>query len=260
MKRKKSCNMKQKLFTLIELLVVIAIIAILAALLLPALNQVKSKAESMMCLNNHRQVSLGSAFYMNDFDYMIIPKSGSGDPNSGGAKDDRSVWGLCRDYKLPLKIVDCPLWKGGISKTYKSAWDIPGTAYIQSYGPVVNQYLSLDRKTDAAYPFRASRITRPSFKLFMTDGQDGVAYICSSSTKGACASAYVAKMVARHERFTIAPVAYADGHCITVKVPYQLGKTVMSKENALDTDSYFGGLYSDMGGIGRIYSGDIRWP
>jgi len=58
--------MKKKNFTLIELLVVIAIIAILAAILLPALQSARARAQSSSCVSNLNNLGKSANMYLND--------------------------------------------------------------------------------------------------------------------------------------------------------------------------------------------------
>ena len=60
-------------FTLLELLVVIAVIGILAALLLPAINRAKSKAQAAACLSNLKQFGVAFDLYAGDHNDGVLP-------------------------------------------------------------------------------------------------------------------------------------------------------------------------------------------
>src|ERR1051326_2554031 len=75
-------------FTLIELLVVIAIIAILAAILFPVFARAREQARRSACLSNMKQIGLGLAMYLQDYDQTFPP----GGPKSWEAKkNDRNL-------------------------------------------------------------------------------------------------------------------------------------------------------------------------
>lgn len=106
----------KRAFTLIELLVVIAIIAILAAILFPVFSQAKAAAKTSVCMSNMKQMGLATQMYVNDYDDLMLFRSGWVNSRSGNTKligtgdssNHYKWWNLLSPYIKNIGILQCP--------------------------------------------------------------------------------------------------------------------------------------------------------
>src|SRR6185295_16771686 len=94
---------------------------ILAAMLLPALARAKERAHRIGCINNLKQMGLGSMMYAGDYNGHLSMNSwsmaGQGPNSDRNGSDDDLNW-LYPNYVKALKSFTCP----STQNTIKNVW------------------------------------------------------------------------------------------------------------------------------------------
>jgi prepilin-type N-terminal cleavage/methylation domain-containing protein/prepilin-type processing-associated H-X9-DG protein len=120
---------KVRAFTLIELLVVIAIIGILAAMLLPALNRARQRANAANCLGTMHQWALALNMYNDDWNDYYPYVGDANDPCDAG---DTWAWYNILPPYIGQKTL-CQLYNAGTPptpRTGRSIWICPSATNV----------------------------------------------------------------------------------------------------------------------------------
>src|SRR5207249_2275914 len=217
---------KQNAFTLIELLVVIAILGILAAMLFPALSRAKARAQGIVCLNNHKQLTLAWSMYVEENNDWFVPNNPwwhYSNTNSWALGDMRygKPAGTNIDYVLGAHQGSLgPYVK--TAKTFKCPTDrsvtalADGNSYprVRSYS--MNAYIGVgepaDRGIDATFLKRADLHKFPGPELFVfTDVHEDFVDDCGFWVgRDVNIEMWGNVPASRHNRSGV--LAYTDGH------------------------------------------------
>ena len=241
-------------FTLIELLVVIAIIAILAAILLPALQSARERAQSSSCLNNIKQVGVVAQGYVNDNrNFWWSPAAITAPDRYGRGVATNYGWGwtyaLIRSKLLPMPTTEkatmapprafyqCPAEK----LTALGNWQCNSGYGLSAYGSIYANNGDTNHGYNlAAATFTTECYTSGGTKLsseVSTSPSSRIWFSCSRSSKGFQVERIYSQTTASSGGPTGAPNMVHGGRCNILTIAGS-GHTI----SADDLQNYWGAM------------------
>ena len=146
-------------FTLIELLVTVAIVATLAALIFAGMRNVVEKSNTIVCLNNLRQIGVAAQLYATDNSGWVMPCAPEDSPANAG-------WFYYVPFLVPYlaekeksKALECPG-----DKAFKN----PGV-YSAGYGSSYASNIMLYFNGQTYKTFKGMDVVNPSKCIFIGD-------------------------------------------------------------------------------------------
>jgi prepilin-type N-terminal cleavage/methylation domain-containing protein/prepilin-type processing-associated H-X9-DG protein len=214
----KDANSTKIGFTLIELLVVIAIIALLAAILFPVFARARENARRASCQSNLKQIALGVAQYVQDYDEHYFGPCMDTDGNGSCTSATDTGWVTALDpYLKSTQILQCP------SERKKQGATAASTGWTDYY---VNAYITSNAVGSFYFPpgRHISTVDFPSTTILLGDlGDWDIGDSTSTAAFPATAACNTMAELALLPRSTVASdgsslhleganYAFADGH------------------------------------------------
>lgn len=224
-------------FTLVEILVTISIIATLAALLFPAIEQVKTAGSRSKCIANLKQMGIAIQLYAND---------NNGELPYAKTAGSRKVWtDLIASYagstegnwRTPIGVMECPMaGKDGRQITWGRGYamnDNPGFPDIVPESWKRNWEESWCARAGESSPrrFKLAEISHPTKRFLIGDGLTwdiGVDDLPANFSEDAMRSNNFAA-IDRHGKGR-SNVLFFDGHAASV-TPEQLYLSIKDPAN-----------------------------